>query len=44
MFYNEYMFLFFLVGVILCNDKVSYIGDSNDMSGNEFVGVFFINC
>lgn len=35
MFYNEYMPSFYLVGVTLCKDKVSHIGDSNDTSGNE---------
>lgn len=38
MFYNEYMPSFSLVGVTLCKDKVSHIGDSNDTSGNESAG------
>lgn len=43
MFYNEYMPSFSLVGVTLCNDKVSHIGDSNDTSGNESAGASSIN-
>lgn len=43
MFYNEYMPSFSLVGVTLCKDKVSHIGDSNDTSGNESAGASSIN-
>lgn len=34
---------FSLVGVTLCKDKVSQIGDSNDTSGNESAGASSIN-
>lgn len=34
---------FSLVGVTLCKDKVSHIGDSNDTSGNESAGASSIN-
>lgn len=45
MFYNEYMPSFSLVGVTLCKEKVSLIGDSNATSGikNGSAGASSIN-